>query len=379
MITLTDTIALDAAKLVLTGDGYAKMECPVARSGIQEYHAAEMGDAFQDRDPSDIIRVYRPPEVIFSDASLASYAHKPITNDHPPEQVNAENWDKYAKGHTGGEVRVDGKRVFVPMMMSDGKTIEAVRSGKREWSAGYSVSFDVASGTTPDGQSYDAIVTGQKINHIALVDKGRAGPDCRIGDNARRETPEPKDGERQMADIKMIVDGVPFNVADATAEAMVTKLISARDTAVAELNTANETIASLTKARDTLAGEKVALESKLKDAEVTPAKLQALADARAKVIADAKKIAPQVVTDGKTEAEIRKAAVVAKVGDHAATMDDAAVSGAFAVLVPVSDAAGDDIAKVINDGALNVVDAKADFEKAKAKRLAEMRGEKEAA
>ena len=182
-----------------------------------------------------------------------------------------------------------------------------------------------------------------------------------------------------MADIKMIVDGVPFNVADATAEAMVTKLISARDTAVAELNTANETIASLTKARDTLAGEKVALESKLKDAEVTPAKLQALADARAKVIADAKKIAPQVVTDGKTEAEIRKAAVVAKVGDHAATMDDAAVSGAFAVLVPVSDAAGDDIAKVINDGALNVVDAKADFEKAKAKRLAEMRGEKEAA
>jgi len=75
MITLTDTISLDASafkdgKLARTSDGYAVMECPVARSGIQEYLAAEMGPAFADRNPRDVIRVYRPDDVIFGDASL---------------------------------------------------------------------------------------------------------------------------------------------------------------------------------------------------------------------------------------------------------------------------------------------------------------------
>lgn len=372
MITLTDTIALDAAaftdgKLSRTSDGYAVMECPVARSGIQEYLAAEMGDAFKDRDPRSVVRVYRPDDVIFGDASLQGYAHKPLTNDHPPEQVTADNWKKYAIGHTGDEVTVREKRVRVPMLMADAAAISDVEAGKREWSAGYSVSFDVASGTTPDGQAYDAIVTGQKINHIALVDRGRAGPDCRIGDKHSASDDALKEN-RQMAEVKMTDGGIPFTVADATAEAVVSKIIAARDKAVADL-------AEVVTARDTLQGEKVVLEQKLKDAEVTPAKLQVLADARAKVIADAKRIAPEIVTDGKTDAEIRKMAVAVKLGDAASALSDAAIEGAFVALVPVADAENDGIQKVIKDGALNVSDAKADYAKAREKRLAEMRGE----
>ncbi len=373
MITLTDTIALDtsafdaAGKLQRTADGYAVMECPVARSGIQEYLAAEMGPAFKDRNPRDVIRVYRPDDVIFGDASLQGYAHKPLTNDHPPEQVTADNWKKYAIGHTGDEVTVREKRVRVPMLMADGDAISAVEAGKREWSAGYSVSFDVQSGTTPDGQAYDAIVTGQKINHIALVDRGRAGPDCRIGDK-HSASDDALQENRQMAEVKMQDGSIPFAVADETAAAVVRNIQSARDTALADL-------ATVTTARDTLAGEKLVLEQKLKDAEVTPAKLQVLADARAKVIADAKRIAPEIVTDGKTDAEIRKAAVAVKLGDAAATLSDAAIEGAFVALVPASDAESDGIQRVIKDGALQTNDAKADYVKAREKRLAEMRGE----
>lgn len=385
-ISITDRIPLSKSifdqngKLRRTSSGYAAMECAVARSGPQEYLAYEMGDAFKDRDPNSIIIMYRPDDVIFSDASLASYAHKPLTNDHPPEAVTAANWKKYAIGHTGDEVRQDGKRVRVPMLMADAAAIADVESGKVEWSAGYGVTFDILpDGVAPDGTIADAIVTGQKINHIALVDRGRAGPECRIGDTEHRTMPEPIDGGRQMAEVKMTFDGVPFAVADATAEAVVNKIIQARDAAEKLANERAAEVANLTKDRDTLTGEKVALEQKVKDAEITPAKLQEMADARAKVIAAAKVIAPNIVTDGKTDAEIRKEAVAAKLGDAATALNDDAVTGAFAAMTAGAVQTADGVATVIGGGLSNVNDAAADFAKAREKRLARLRGETEAA
>jgi hypothetical protein len=53
---------------------------------------------------------------------------------------------------------------------------------------------------------------------------------------------------------------------------------------------------------------------------------------RATLVATAKAVDPNVVTDGKTEAEIRKAVVEAKLGDAAKALDDAGVAGAFAAL-----------------------------------------------
>jgi len=93
-------------------------------------------------------------------------------------------------------------------------------------------------------------------------------------------------------------------------------------TLTADLATAKTTI----EARD---GAIVALTQQVKDAEVTPAKLQQLADARALVIGKAKALHPAIVVDGKTDVEIRKEAVVAKLGDAAKDMADAAIEGAF--------------------------------------------------
>lgn len=362
MITLTDTIALDASafkdgKLQRTSDGYAVMECPVARSGIQEYLAAEMGDAFADRNPRDVIRVYRPDDVIFGDASLSGYAHKPLTNDHPPEQVTADNWKKYAIGHTGDEVTVREKRVRVPMLMADAAAISDVEAGKREWSAGYSVSFDVVQGTTPDGQAYDAIVTGQKINHIALVDKGRAGPECRIGDNSASDDALKKD--RPMAEVKMVVDGVPFNVADATAEAVVNKVVQARDAAVTRAETAEANSATIVATIATKDAEIVTLKQAVEDAKITPAQMRDAASKFAKVLADAKRIAPDLtLADTLDESAVKAAVVAAKLGDAAKGWTEAQFDTSFATMAAsVQDADVDGIQRVVNDGALKVTDA----------------------
>ena len=366
MITLTDTIALDtsafdaAGKLKRTADGYAVMECPVARSGIQEYLAAEMGPAFSDRNPRDVIRVYRPDDVIFGDASLQGYAHKPLTNDHPPEQVTADNWKQYAIGHTGDEVTVREKRVRVPMLMADSAAISDVEAGKREWSAGYSVSFDVQSGTTPDGQAYDAIVTGQKINHIALVDRGRAGPDCRIGDN-HSASDDALQEKRQMAEVKMQDGGIPFTVADATAEAVVKNIQTARDKAVSDLTDAQAKIATLTTDAATAVAEIATLKQAVEDAKVTPAQLRDAAAAYAKTVADAKAIAPSLTfADDASETAIKAAVVNAKLGDAAKGWTEAQFDTSFATMSASVSDSQDGIQRVIADGALQpMVDAEA--------------------
>lgn len=363
-LTLTDTIAFEssafdaAGKLKRTGDGYAVMECPVARSGIQEYLAAEMGDAFADRDPRSIIRVYRPDDVIFGKDSLNSYAHKPITNDHPPEQVTSENWKKYAKGHTGNEVRFDSGKVYVPMLMADGDTISDAESGKREWSAGYSVSFDILpDGVAPDGTLADAIVTGQKINHIALVDRGRAGPDCRIGDNSASD--DALKENRPMAEVKMQDGGIPFTVADATAEAVVRKIIEARDKAATDLAAAQTQVATLTTDAATATAEIATLKQAVIDAKVTPAQMRDAAAAFAKVLADAKRIAPALtLADTLDEAAVKAAVVNAKLGDAAKGWTEAQFDTSFATMAAsLSDADEDGIQKVVNDGGLSVKDA----------------------
>jgi hypothetical protein len=321
--------------------------------------------------------VYRPDDVIFGDASLQGYAHKPLTNDHPPEQVTADNWKKYAIGHTGDEVTVREKRVRVPMLMADASAIRDVEAGKREWSAGYSVSFDVQSGTTPDGLAYDAIVTGQKINHIALVDRGRAGPDCRIGDNARRTTPEQKD--RPMPHT-MIVDGLQVPDVSDAAKVAIEKILADKAALASRMDVADAKVAELTTTVAAKDAEIATLKQAVEDAKVTPAQLRDAAAAFAKVLTDAKRIAPDLkLADDADAATVIAAVVTHKLGDAAKGWTAAQYDTSFATMVaslPVNDTKADPIQRVIADGALNVSDAKKEYEDARKKRLAEMRGEK---
>lgn len=377
MHTLNDAIEI-IGKPRQTGDGYLVMDCAVARSGIQEYLAVEMGETFADLEPNAVVRMYRPPEVIFGDASLASYAHKPLTNDHPSEGVSAKTWKRDAVGWTGDEARQEGRTVRVPMLMADADAIADVQSGKREWSAGYSVAFDRASGVTPDGEAYDAIVTAQKINHIALVDKGRAGPDCRISDR-RRETPSPLEGDRRMAEVKMTFDGVPFAVADATAEAVVNKIVQARDAAVTAKDAAEAKVATLTTEAAAKDAEIAALKQTVEDSKITPQALRDAAKAYAKVSDNAKRIAPDLkLADDADAATIMAAVVAHKLGDAAKGWTEAQNEIGFATLsASLGDAKEDDgFANVMRDHkpTANLTD----YDKAQAAYVARLTGKKDA-
>jgi len=357
-----------------TSDGYLAVSARVARTGIQVYRGHEVG-----RPRMKEVRVYRPPQEVFAKDALHSFAHRPLTNDHPPEEVNSKNWRKYSIGHTGDEVARDGEFIRVPMVLMDEQAISDVTDGKRELSAGYSCDLDWTPGKTEDGLVYDAVQRDIRGNHIAVVDLARGGSNLRIdhkpGDSAVKMTECPECGEEIPANAKkcpdcghvmkdtadvtaagrrrhgdsnrrksmktITVDGVPVELDDQSAafvqrtidrlQGEVTTLITARDKLTTDAGTATATIKDLESKISTKDGEIAALKQQVKDAEVTPAKLDELVKDRAAVVGKASAVmGDKLVIDGRTLGDIRRQVVAFKLGDAVAKeMKDEAIDGAF--------------------------------------------------
>lgn len=327
-----DRLTLDAPRR--TGDGYLVASVRVARTGIQIYSGREVDPENKHgmRDRAQV-RVYRPADEVFSADSLRSYAHRPVTINHPPKGVNSDNWRDTAVGLTDSEVLRDGEFVRTSIAVMDAAAIRTVEGGQREISQGYTCDLAFETGVTNDGLEYDAVQRNIRANHTAIVDIARGGPELKIGDS-------------QMN--KMItVDGHQVEVSDAAAIA-IGGLTAKLATADARAVTAETAVGTLTADKSRLEGEVAALKQQVADGALTPAKLDAAVAARAKVIDAAKRIFPAIITDGKTDAAIRKEAVVSKIAD-AATMDDNGIAGAFAALA-VADGGTDQMA----DGIKNI-------------------------
>jgi hypothetical protein len=173
----------DAAKVAITKDGYLVATPRVARTGIQLYYGRELG--VTGRDASKVFKVYRPEKEVFSKDSMASYAYKPVTDDHPPENVTVDTWKQYSRGQMAGDVARDGDFIRVPMALMDGGLVKKYKDGKAELSMGYECELVWQPGTDPKtSETYDCSMKDIRINHCAVVDAARGGQDLRIGDGS---------------------------------------------------------------------------------------------------------------------------------------------------------------------------------------------------
>lgn len=386
---LADRLTFDAPRR--TRDGYLAVRAKAARSGVQDYLGIEVDPEGKRFKANDKVGVYRPEAEVFDEAAVASFLMKPVTNDHPSEAVTADNWKDKAKGVVGKALR-DGDHLAFDIVIFDAATIADVEAGKRELSNGYGCELTFGDGTAPDGTPFQATQTAIRGNHVAIVDRARAGHECRIGDaqcasipaialldrllddgrtytgagnggnsdSARREASQSGDGTVTTKTITF--DGLPVEVTDA-AEAVIRKLEGQLKDAATARTGAETKVGELTATVSTKDGEIAALTTKLKDAEVTPERLQAMAADRASLIAAATAVVPGIVTDKLTAAEIRKAVVTAKLGDSAKDMDEAALGGAFSVLAkdvkpadPVRDVVNGGVRTTTNDSGASVRD-----------------------
>jgi hypothetical protein len=149
-------------------DGRLVASGRLTRSGVFVYHDSEGNE----------VREYRPPDEVFADDSLQSFALVPVTDDHPGESLDAANARKFAVGAVGEQVRQDGDFVAATVMVYDASTIEKMEAGKVQLSCGYQADVELVAGTSPSGERYDGIQRNIRGNHVAIVETGRAGPDA---------------------------------------------------------------------------------------------------------------------------------------------------------------------------------------------------------
>lgn len=150
---------------------------PIARTGDQQYLASELG-----LDGDKVVTVHRPEEEVFSEATIASFEGKPVTDNHPSELLDSSNVTIHSKGHAQNIRRGAGEwndYLVGDLFVQDERLIEEVRNGKREVSCGYSVDY-VDNG---DGTFTQRNIRG---NHIAIVEEGRAGHKAAIMDSINK-------------------------------------------------------------------------------------------------------------------------------------------------------------------------------------------------
>jgi uncharacterized protein len=316
MPNFADRVTLDSPRL--TGDGYLVATVRCARTGCQQYDAAELGLT----DRQGVVTVYRPESAVFDKDSMATYAGKPVTVNHPPVMVTADNWKEYAAGEVGAEIARDGEFVVVPMKLMDRAAIDAVQAGTREISMGYTTPLELVDGVAPDGTPYQAVQTGPiRINHLAIVPQARGGSQLRIGDGANKWGASPltdaETKEGHMPDLrKILVDGLQVETTDAGATA-IAKLQGQLKDAMTEKEKADKEYAEKMAEKDAELAKKDAAIAKLEGDTLTDAALDARVAARADLVAKALRVADGLTVAGLSDGDIRKAAVAKALGDAA--------------------------------------------------------------
>lgn len=206
----------DFSKHIDEDTGFLHINGVIARTGIQVYSNAELGDFSE---PLKLVNVYRPREEVLKEESLQSFINAPVTDDHPMEFVTVDNIKELGKGSTASyeTYNKDGiDYIKAKLVVTDKELINKVINGKMELSAGYSQNLVKEKGEF-EGITYDYKQTNIKINHIALVDSARCGSECKlVFDNNSKIVDENTIMKGKTMVIK--IGDSDFEVIDAVAE-----------------------------------------------------------------------------------------------------------------------------------------------------------------
>lgn len=284
-----------------TPEGFLTVNAPITRPGVFPYM----------RSDGQLQMEAKLPEEIFSDHTVQSARGKPVTDDHPNVPVTLENYQTYAKGMTHTDAAVVDDKLRVSMTITDKNLIHKIKNGKRELSIGFLADVAMTAGEY-NGMHYDAVQRNVEINHVAVVDRGRAGPSVAIRGDSNQEfayqvdSADQNKGGSKMAKYKF--DGNEYEV-DAAIKARL-------DSLEAQLDAANTKVANA----DTLQGSLDALQAKYdaKETELVEAKkqnltqdqLDTMVETRVGLISEAK---PYLGDDfdfkGKADREIKEAVI----------------------------------------------------------------------
>lgn len=345
-------IDLKPTKRVKTPQGFMLCkDVTLAKPMVKEYYAGELG-ALEGFSPTDIVKIYTSPEVLFSDKVIDGFMGADVTMTHPDgNQLTAQNFRSHIIG-TAKNIREQNGYLVGDLIIKDEWAIQAIELDNiRQISLGYSASLDMTAGKDDNNQDYHGQWVDMTPDHVAVVREGRCGSDCYIGDS--RDFFNSLNSKEQSMKVK--IGQLEFEVGDNAT------LVQAIENQTAELDSLKQgeikigdTAFNLTEHKamqatiDALVADKKALSDEnttLKANQITPEQVEKLVADRVKTIDDAKKLNPQIVADGKTVEQIRHEVVVSRADDKLVqaivgdvkTAKQADIDTAFKALVATAD------------------------------------------
>lgn len=138
----------------------------VGRTGFQKYLGRELqGMGFGDK---EVVEVLREEHEVFSEETLYSALGKPVTEEHPLDDVTVDNIKDLGKGSILTKLWRDGDNQMANIVITDKGLINQVENRKkRELSLGYTTQL------VREGNIVKQ--TNIIINHLAVLKYGRAG------------------------------------------------------------------------------------------------------------------------------------------------------------------------------------------------------------
>ncbi|MGO4743984.1 DUF2213 domain-containing protein [Serratia quinivorans] len=176
-------------------------------------------------DPDKTYRLWRHPDELKKAA--ATFNNIPLLNIHIPDFPGDPPRESRV-GVTHSSAEFVHPYLQNGLSVWDNSAIAGIETEEQEeLSSSYQYVADMTTGTTPDGEVYDGIMRDIVGNHVALVEKGRAGSDVLVADSL---PPELKHmSKRKAAAIRATLK--PLLAQDADLEAEVRKALLALDEA----------------------------------------------------------------------------------------------------------------------------------------------------
>jgi uncharacterized protein len=147
---------------------------PISKANVCQYRGAEIPDYERlGLHPKRLYRMWRHPGELAKAAP--TFNNLPVLDEHGPLRTSTPI------GWLGYDAKCAGPYLQNRVVVWSQDAIDDVRAGRRkELSAAYRYRPQMRSGKTPEGEPYDGIMRDIRGHHVALVDRGRAGPDVRL-------------------------------------------------------------------------------------------------------------------------------------------------------------------------------------------------------
>lgn len=196
-ILIYDRASIESSQRSIDENGYLHVAISnVTKEQVAPYYGDEIPNFKQlGFKPDKLYHGYRPASELSKEETIKSLNGIPILLEHHPDSAESPA-KEYRVGATGTDAQFNAPYLQNSLHIQDADAINRIKDGSmQELSLGYFYTPIRKEGEF-NGEKYDFVMTDIACNHVALVERGRAGKDVCVEDSElRKHLPSQLTGE----------------------------------------------------------------------------------------------------------------------------------------------------------------------------------------